>query len=472
MTTLLPDLIYLDGGFHAGYGLAFDDAGRIAAIAPAGALPAAGSGTAVTLPGRALLPGFVNAHSHAFQRLIRGRTQWRPADESVSDFWSWREAMYGAALRLEPDEVYAASHFCFTEMLLAGITTVGEFHYLHNDPAGAPYADPAELARQVIRAARDAGIRIRLLNVCYATGSIGQPLADAQRRFATPDLDAFIATTTQLARDVAADPMVTVGIAPHSVRAVPRAWLMALHEVAAARDMPVHMHASEQPAEVDACVAAYGRRPIELLSDDGLLDDRFTAIHATHIDDGEVLLLARSGATVCACPGTERDLGDGILRAVDLVRAGARIALGTDSQTIIDMLEEMRLVEYHERLRTLQRVVVTQGGREARQGATLEPAPLLLNMATTAGARSLRIPAGELAPGSFADIIAIDLAHHTLAGWTGETLGSSLVLSAPAAVVSDVWVGGRRVVTEGRHAGDGDAVHRYNQIARRLAGGK
>ncbi|HSJ24679.1 MAG TPA: formimidoylglutamate deiminase [Longimicrobiales bacterium] len=494
MPTLIPDLLYRDGAFHADLALAFDEAdGRITAIKPAtevAAAEAAAGGDVVRLPGRALLPGFVNAHSHAFQRLIRGRTQWRPADASVSDFWSWREAMYAAALALEPDDVYTVSRFCFTEMLLAGITTVGEFHYLHNDPSGRPYADPAELARQVIRAARDAGIRIRLLNVCYATGGIGQPLGNRQRRFATLDLDAFMATTAALAGDSPGDshggsadaPLVTAGVAPHSVRAVPTDWLPALHEFASARDMPFHMHVSEQPAEVDACVAAFGRRPVELLHDAGVLDGRFTGVHATHINDAEVRMLADARAVVCACPATERDLGDGILRAVDLVRAGVGIALGTDSQTIIDMLEEMRLVEYHERLRRLERVVVTlpagavrgAAGASRQQGAgaaepRLEPAPLLLDMATRQGARSLRLPVGALEEGRPADLVAVDLDHMALAGWTTETLGATLALSAPGDAIADVWVGGRAVVTDRRHHAMEETMRHFNELARRTA---
>jgi formimidoylglutamate deiminase len=470
MPVFTPDLLYRDAAFHPGLAVETDDAtGRITRIASATELDGR---DVVRLPGRALMPGFVNAHSHAFQRLIRGRTQWRPADDSVADFWSWRQAMYHAALRLEPDDVYAVSRFCFTEMLFAGITAVGEFHYLHNDPAGSPYADRAELARSVLQAARDAGIRVRLLNVCYATGGIGRPLGRDQRRFGTPDLDAFLESTGALADDVAADPLVSVGVAPHSVRAVPRAWLGRLHGWAAERDMPLHMHVSEQPAEVDACLAAYGARPVRLLVEDGLLDERFTAVHATHITDDEVLMLARSGATVCACPTTERDLGDGILRARDLVRAGGRIALGSDSQTVIDMLEEMRLVEYHERLRRLERVVVTpappvSGGHAG--SSRLETAPLLLAMATQAGARSLRLPAGALESGALADMIGIDLEHHTLAGWTTDSLPAMLALSAASTVVADVWVGGRRVVDRRVHDTEEEAMRGFNLLARRVA---
>jgi formimidoylglutamate deiminase len=472
MTTLLPELVYLDGAFRPGLALTLDEgSGRITAITAAA--DARDARDARPLPGRALMPGFVNAHSHAFQRLIRGRTQWRPADDGASDFWSWRDAMYRGVLALSPEELETVSRFCFVEMLRAGITAVGEFHYVHNDGGGQPFADRAELARRVIAAAESVGMRIALLNVCYARGGIRQPLAEEQRRFATPELDAFLRVTGGLADAMAGRPLVSVGVAPHSVRAVPREWLGPLHELAASRDMPLHMHVSEQPAEVDACVAAFGRRPVELLHDAGLLDHRFTAVHATHISDREVALLAGSGATVCACPGTERDLGDGILRAAELLAAGGRIALGTDSQTIIDMLEEMRLVEYHERLRTLRRVVLPPSpdgrGGAAGQGRR-EPAPALIAMATEAGARSLRLPAGALAEGLAADLTAIDLHHRTLAGWTEATLPAMLALSGTAELVTDVWVAGRNVVRARHHEREEQAMEQFREVARRISG--
>ncbi|HEX7118322.1 MAG TPA: formimidoylglutamate deiminase, partial [Longimicrobiales bacterium] len=455
MPLLIPDLIYRDGRFEAGLGVEYDTGtGRITRVGPAGAL-AAGAGGAggaggaagggagpevERLPGRALLPGFINAHSHAFQRLIRGRTQWRPATHPQADFWSWRESMYAAALAMSAEDVFHASRFCFLEMLRAGITSVGEFHYLHRDPEGRRYREPNELAHRVLDAAADVGIRIALLNVCYATGGIGRPLAPEQRRFATPELDAYLRDTADLQDAFRDDPRVTVGVAPHSVRAVPRAWLRELHAWATSRDMAVHMHVSEQPREVEDCVAAYGLRPVELLAAEGVLDERFTAVHATHLSPEEVALLGDAGATVCACPTTERDLGDGFLPGAELLDAETPVALGSDSHTVIDPFEEMRLVEYHERLRRLRRVVLAVPGA----GGRLEVAPLLLELATESGARSLRLDAGRLEAGRLADFIAVDLDHPTLAGWTAETLPAILALSAPPDVVADVWVGGVR----------------------------
>lgn len=462
MAVLLPELLYRDDAFYSGLAVQYDErTGRISRIAHRLELD---TRDAVPLPGRALMPGFVNAHSHAFQRLIRGRMQWRPADDSVANFWSWREAMYGAALRLSPEDVYEVSRYCFVEMLRAGITTVGEFHYLHNAPDGRPYTDRTELARRVIGAAQDVGIRICLLNTCYAAGGIGKPLSPEQRRFGTGDVDAYLAATEKLADDVVGQPRVSIGVAPHSVRAVPREWLRMLHAWAATRDLPLHIHVSEQPAEVDECVAAYGRRPVELLDETGVLDARFTGVHATHITDREVVMLAISGGIVCACPTTERDLGDGFLRGGELLRAGAQIALGTDSQTMLDMFEEARLVEYNERLRRLQRVLLTRGAEDI-----LEVAPVLLRMATSAGARSVRVPAGILEEGALADFIGIDLEHPTLAGWTTQSLPAMLMFSAPPDAVSDVWVGGRNVVTNRMHARQEEAMREFNAVARRLS---
>ena len=486
MTRLVPDLVWSDGRFRSGLSVLVEpESGRIREVTDASA-PGSDSGSVtgdgaregqaagphragrgpevVPLPGRALVPGFVNAHSHAFQRLARGRTQSRPVDRAAADFWSWREAMYDIALSLSADDVYHVARFCFLEMLRTGITAVGEFHYLHHQPDGAEYPNPNELAQQVIAAARDVGIRITLLNVCYATGGIDKPLEDRQRRFRASSLDAFLRRTGDLREH--AGGLVTLGVAPHSIRAVPRDWLAPLRDWAAENDAPIHMHVSEQPAEVDASVAAYGLRPVQLLADDGLLDRRFTAVHATHIDDGEVGLLGEAGATVCACPTTERDLGDGFLRGLDLLDAGAGIALGTDSHTALDFLAEMRLVEYHERLIRKERVVITDRlGRHAPEGGRHRVAPRLLDIATAAGARSLGLEAGAIEAGQLADFVAIDLDHHSLAGWSPDTLDAMLTLSATPDVVRDVWVGGRRRLADRTHESGDEVTAAFRRVA-------
>ena len=451
---LAPELVYLDGAFVEGMAIDVDVASGairgIDAVVPE---------DAVRLPGRAVLPGFVNAHSHSFQRAIRGRTQWKPAAQPMADFWSWREQMYAAARSFSPDQVEIVARACFIEMLKAGYTTVGEFHYLQRAGDGQRYEDPNELAKRVLAAAADTGIRIVLLNVCYVTGSIGEPLRPEQARFATPDLDEFLAATENL-RETRSN-LATVGIAPHSVRAVPRNWFAPLAAAAQSFDVPLHMHVNEQPAEVSACEAAYGMRPLELLDSEGVLSDRFTGVHGTHASAREIALLGAARASICACPTTERDLGDGLLAAADVLAAGASICIGTDSQTIIDPWEEVRLIEYNERLRTLKRVVIT-----TERADRLDAAPVLIDAGTRAGAASLRVAAGKIAAGLAADLIAVDLTHHALAGWTRDSLAAMLAFSAPANVVSDVWVAGRQVVRDGVHALEDAAFRQYSNVIR------
>jgi formimidoylglutamate deiminase len=431
-----------------------DGPGRIADIVPAAALARRDGDIVIRrLADRAILPGFVNAHSHSFQRLIRGRTQWRPAGRVNADFWSWREAMYGAALALTPESLYDAARFCFLEMLHAGFTSVGEFHYLQRDGDGAAYDEPNALALRVIAAAEAVGMRICLLNVAYATGGIDAPLAPEQRRFATPELQAYLDDTAALADAVRARPLASVGVAPHSIRAVPREWLAPIHAWAKNRDAPFHIHVAEQPAEVDASMRAYALRPVDLLAREGVVGPELSAVHATHLTPDEVALLGGARATVVACPGTERDLGDGLLPAGELVAAGAHIAIGSDSHTIIDPFEEMRLVEYHERLHRLQRVVIGHN-----HGERFSSAPALLEMGTHNGARSLRFHGGRIDSGTLADFIAIDLEHRSLAGWTRDSLAAFIALCAPADIVTDVWVDGVQRIRQRRHEHDDDAT--------------
>lgn len=463
MPLLLPDLVWRGGAFHEGEAVDVDPStGRIRAVIEAHDVGRT-TDRPLRLPKRALLPGFVNGHSHAFQRLLRGHAQGRGA-EGNADFWSWRDAMYSVALGLSPEDVYDASRFCFIEMMRAGYTSVGEFHYLHRDEQGRAYHDPTELARRVISAAEDAGMRICLLNVAYAAGGIRRPLEATQRRFATPDLEHFLLETADLAEAMTLRPLVSVGLAPHSIRAVPRSWLPSLHSLAYGMDLPIHMHVSEQPAEVAACLDAWGQRPVEILADYGMLDSLFTAVHATHLTFREIEMLALPGPVVCACPTTERDLGDGFLAAAELHEAGATIALGSDSQIVIAPLEEMRLIEYHERLRKQKRVVLTGQGPEG----THEVGPALIAMGTAAGARSLRIDAGRIEPGALADLVAVDLDHLALVGWTRTTLAALLSLAAPADVVSDVWVSGVHRVEGRYHPQEMDAAVAFRRVARRF----
>jgi formimidoylglutamate deiminase len=455
-TVYQPDLLYRHGRFHEGSSLLVGADGR---ILPEGPVPV--GARVVRLPGRALLPGLVNGHSHAFQRLIRGRTEYVAAGSGTDDFWSWREAMYRAAESLRPEEVYTASRQAFLEMLLAGITSVGEFHYLHHQPDGQPYVERNALALEVIRAARDVGLRIVLLRVGYARAGFRAPENPRQRRFIDKDVDTFLASVEELVRETEGQAGVSVGLAPHSVRAVPRDWLTVLAGIRGA--LPVHMHVAEQPKEIEACVAEHGLRPVELLEEVGLLEPRFTAVHAVHVTEEEARMMGEVGAFVCACPSTERNLGDGIVPADRLLGAGAKLCLGSDSQATVDLLDEARQLEGHLRLSRVRRAVLDPGG-----GAVDGLAARLFEMATVNGAKSLGLPTGALVQGAPADFFTVDLNHPSLVGASPSSLLPGLVFSGDKAVVRDVAVDGRLVVRDGLHPRTEESGRAFHALARRL----
>lgn len=431
-TLLVPDLLWDGARARSGHGVVVDG-DRIAAVGPAAELRKPGIAE-VDLAGRAVMPAPVNAHSHAFQRAIRGRTQTRPADRPDADFWTWRREMYRAVLRFDPETFHAVSRSCFSEMREAGWGSVGEFHYVHRDPQGRPYDDPLTLSDAVVEAARAAKLRITLLYVAYATADVdGAPLGDEQRRFRTGSVDEVLRAVADLRDRWAGDPGVSVGLAPHSVRAIPRSWWRPLAEGAEALDVPLHAHVAEQVREVEACLAVHGRRPVELLADEGVLSERFTAVHATHLTDGEVSLLARAGARVCACPSTERDLGDGVLPGRRLAEAGVPVCLGSDSQTLIDPWEELRLPEYHLRLVERRRVVLGE-----RDGDRMRWAPGALRSATAVGGDALRTGAGHLRPGAPADLVALDLAHPALHGLDADTFAEAVAVAGRAGMAMPV----------------------------------
>src|ERR1051325_7826507 len=391
--TWLPDLIYVDGRFQSDRAVVCDEAGKIVQIASD--VP-----DAIHLKRRALLPGLVNAHSHAFQRVIRGRTEHRSASTTDS-FWTWREQMYAAANRLTPEDIYAASRMAFLEMALTGITAVGEFHYIHHSPDGSAYEDPNLLEREVIRAARDVGIRIALLRVAYARAGFETEANPQQVRFIEASPEIYLQRLEQLlSAPELSNGMAWVGVAPHSVRAVPLDYLKTIVAFANERELPVHMHVAEQPAEGSACIEEYGRSPVALLETEGLLSKRFTAVHAIHVTPKAIAALARNGALVCACPTTERNLGDGVVPADAYFDAGVRISLGTDSQIQIDLLEDARELEYHLRLQKMERNV-------------LAPmlAQRLFDCATVNGAASIGFDGGRIGPGAAADFFTVDLKH-------------------------------------------------------------
>ena len=386
------------------------------------------------------MPGLANAHSHAFHRALRGITQ-----ASRGTFWTWRERMYEVADRLDPDSYLALATATYAEMALAGISCVGEFHYLHHGPGGTPYADQNQMGRALIEAASRAGIRITLLDACYLSGGLSadgrpEPLAGPQLRFGDADGAAWAARADSLGQDAVGgvSPHARVGAAIHSVRAVPPAQMPEVVAWSHRYGAPLHAHVSEQVAENRACLAAYRATPAEVLSGAGALGPRSTAVHATHPTGGDVTLLGDSRVHVCFCPTTEADLADGIGPARDLADAGSPVTLGSDSQAVVDILEEARRVELGERLASQERGSFT--------------AAELASAATTAGHGSLGWPeAGDLVAGALADFCTVALDSLRTAGATRATALESVIFGASAADVRHLVVGGRDIVADGRH---------------------
>jgi formimidoylglutamate deiminase len=389
----LPDLLYADNRFQSNLALVADTrTGRIVRLtSDIESLP-----RVVRLAGQAILPGLVNAHSHSFQRVIRGRTEARRHKQD--SFWTWREAMYSAAERLAPEDIYDAARMTFLEMALTGITTVGEFHYLHHSSDGTPYDDPNLLAREVTRAAGDVGIRICLLNTAYARSGFNQPPNPRQRRFIYADANHYLRDTDALRLSLTETDFAWMGVAPHSTRAVPLDFLRRVVEYARAHDLPCHIHIAEQPAELAQVLEETRRTPVRLLADEGLLDCRTTCVHAIHVTDDEVTAIARQAAIVCACPTTERNLGDGIVPA-DKFFAGdvASHSALTATRRLI-LLEDARALEYHLRLQHLQRAVLAPESTADEPNNTAALARRLFACATESGARSLH-GAGDAAQG-------------------------------------------------------------------------
>lgn len=457
----LPDLLYTGGRFERGLALVCDDAGRITRVAREAEI----SCEVVSFKNRALLPGLVNAHSHAFQRVIRGRTEHR-SQEAGDSFWTWREMMYSAATRLEPEDIYDASRMAFLEMALSGITAVGEFHYLHKDPHGKAYDDPNLLAKEVIRAARDVGLRIALLRVAYARSGYGTAPNKRQKRFIEDAPEVYLQNLERLKDDLARDDdtqSAWVGLAPHSVRAVPLDYLREVARYSDEQRLPLHMHVAEQPAENAACLAEHGRTPVALLADENILSERFTGVHAVHITEDEAREMARARALVCACPTTERNLGDGIVPAEMLLQHDVRVAFGTDSHTQIDLLEDARALEYHLRLMKLERNVLAPESQEASALAAR-----LFEGATLHGASSIGAGSGALEAGRDADFFTVDVSDPSIAGASPEDLLSSIVFSLARTAVREVFVGGKQVVEAGQHPSQDEIVEKFAALQRRL----
>ncbi|MEU5912814.1 formimidoylglutamate deiminase [Micromonospora sp. NPDC047527] len=405
--------------------------GRITALTPlvGAAGPAAGVDVlrdATQLPGLTL-PGLSNVHSHAFHRALRGRTH-----GGRGDFWSWRDRMYAIADRLDPDTYLALARAVYAEMALAGITCVGEFHYLHHRPDGGAYDDPNAMGAALVEAAAHAGIRLTLLDTCYLTAGVdGRALTGPQRRFGDGDASRWAERASAFPLT---DSHARLGAAVHSVRAVPADQLRTVADWARGRQAPLHVHLSEQPAENDECRAVHGRTPTALLAEHGVLGPDTTAVHTTHPTSGDLTLLADSRTGVCLCPTTERDLADGIGPARRMADAGIRLSLGSDSHAVIDLFEEARAVELDERLRTRRRGHFT-------------PAELLTAATATGHAALGWADAGRIAVGARADLVTVRLDSARTAGV--PPVGA--FFAASAADVDQVLVDGRVVVADGRH---------------------
>lgn len=451
----LPDLLFADGRPHQGAGLLVGADGMVLGVVKPESLPGV---QVIPLIGKALLPGLANAHSHTFQRLFRTRAEGRVSGGDT--FWTWREQMYRAACFVSPGDVYDVARATFLEMLAAGITVVGEFHYLHNDTDGRPYADPNALAHEVIRAAQSAGIRLCLMRAAYLRAGFQRPPHAGQRRFYEAS-DDYLRNLEALLKENTDTPNITVGAAPHSIRAVPLNVLEEIATFARAKELQLHMHISEQTAENGACVAEYGQTPIALIADRGILTPQTTLVHAIHLTDVEFEQVAAAGSTICSCPTTERNLGDGVFPADVAARLNIRVCFGTDSQAQIDILEDARQSEYHLRLVKQERGILDQIRGE-------EISARLLRSATSSGYSALGLAGGNLAPGEPADFFTADLSDVALLGTDKDSLATQAVFALCRSAIRDVAVAGRIIIQDGRHPLAEEIASRYCQVQKRF----
>jgi len=441
----LADLAWLPGQGLRRDVLIEAEGGRFTSVLPSAptAFPPSATPLASPAPPERLsgltLPGFANAHSHAFHRALRASTQ-----AGRGTFWTWRERMYEAAARLDPDSYLQLARAAYAEMALAGVSCVGEFHYLHHQPSGRPYTDPNAMGRALVQAAAEAGLRLTLLDACYLTGGLDLsgvlPLAGVQVRFSDGDASRWADRVDALGLDSHGmiSPHARAGVAIHSVRAVLPEHMHPVVAWARRRGAPLHVHMSEQRGENDACRAVYGVSPARLLYDEDVLGPRTTVVHATHVSAADLELLGGAQVFACLCPTTERDLGDGLAPSRPLDAAGCTLTLGTDSHAVVDMLEEARGVEYSERLACRSRGHFT--------------AEDLLLAATCDGHTSLGWPdAGEIAPGAWADLVTLSLDSVRTAGADDSLALETAVFAASAADVRDVVIGGQDVVRDGVH---------------------
>ncbi|MCG8424500.1 MAG: formimidoylglutamate deiminase [Proteobacteria bacterium] len=413
-----------------------------------------------------VIPGMANVHSHAFQRALVGLTE--RADPARADsFWTWRVEMYRLALAIEPEDISAIAAQLYVEMLEAGMTAVGEFHYLHHDRDGSPYPDRAETSHRIVAAARKAGIGLTLLPVLYMKGGFdSEPMAE-QRRFIHGTVGEFVATLETLAVPEQPSRLVRLGFAAHSLRAVVGDALREVVSEIRARDSraPIHIHIAEQKNEVDQAVPVLGDRPVRWLvgqfGDE--LDERWCLVHSTHVDPGEVALLASSGVVVGLCPTTEANLGDGVFPAVDFVARGGKLAIGSDSHVTVSAIDELRTLEYGQRLVKEQRNLLT-GNDEHHVGR------FLFDRAARSGADALDQPIGALVPGRRADLVALDADHPRLVGHGPDTVLDAWIFGTAHGAVRDVFVAGQQRVNNGAHLGRQETAAQFARSIKRLRG--
>ncbi|WP_029080645.1 formimidoylglutamate deiminase [Bradyrhizobium sp. th.b2] len=425
--------------------------GTIASVTPGVAATAGDERHQVAVPGLASL------HSHAFQRGMAGLAELR--GDTTDTFWTWRETMYRFALEMTPDDVAAVATLLYVEMLERGFTRVGEFHYLHHDRDGSPYANPAEMAVRIAEATEASGIGLTLLPSFYAHSTFGGAAPHAgQRRFicSVDQFAALMAASREVIRKL---PGANIGIAPHSLRAVSPDELAAI--IPLAGPDPIHIHAAEQVREVEDCLAWSGQRPVEWLLEHAPVNQRWCLIHATHMTDQEVVALARCGAVAGLCPVTEASLGDGIFSAREFLAAGGRFGIGTDSNVLVGVADELRQLEYGQRLKHRERNVLS-----GRPGASTGRA--LLDHALAGGAQALAQTRTGLVPGARADIVTLDTAHPSLAGRSDDAVLDGWLFAAGADAIDCVWAGGDKVVAGGRHRLRARAREQFNASVRRL----
>ena len=454
--TLWAESALLTDGWAQQVAIRLDAQGNIAALTPNTPRQ-----NAQALPG-SVIPGIPNLHSHAHQRAIAGLCEYREPADGGNHFWSWRKTMYHYLQRIQPQQLYDIARMLYLEMLQAGYTSVAEFQYLHHDPAGRRYAEPAEMTLQCLHAAADVGIGFTALPVLYQYGGFGQaaPL-DSQKRFLN-DVDGFCEIAVRLAGATRDDANMSCGIAPHSLRAVSAQRLQAVLDNLADTDTAVvHLHIAEQPGEVEDCIAWSGQRPVEWLYAHFPVDASWCLVHATHISDTETRLLANSGAVVGLCPTTEANLGDGCFNALPYAAQGGIWGIGSDSHISINPMEELRWYEYGLRLRHRRRNLLAS----AQQPHTGQ---CLLEAAVLGGARACARAIGEIAVGARADFIVLDDHHPRLTGRRDARLLDSLIFSTSAPPLKQVWVGGRRLIDDGVHPGQADITAAFRRTVAHL----